>query len=274
MAGKIRPPAIAAILSLVSACRVSPTKSATATTLRSEIRRPYQSAGPNSHTNGTWASMNSEDSWRQRRGDEVGPVDVLELREPYGLVEQRTLTVVDRVGEGERVPSVPQRQRGKTLGKEQDRGGGNERPRRVRPCGLLSQTFTRRQALPCTRTQALYPTAFGAGHARTMPGALCRVFRRTRAGLCSLPHRVLGGKYRPNIQEGFLVETLGEQARDLTEGIAREASERFKIDSRNSLGAERGGTTGTRIDQQTAALSDAAEIVNRSFPTLEPSGGS
>ncbi len=35
---------------------------------------------------------------------------------------------------------------------------------------------------------------------------------------------------------------------------------------------ERGGTTGTRIDQQTAALSDAAEIVNRSFPTLEPSG--
>ncbi|MGH3108603.1 MAG: hypothetical protein ACRDN7_08395, partial [Rubrobacter sp.] len=34
----------------------------------------------------------------------------------------------------------------------------------------------------------------------------------------------------------------------------------------------RRGTTGTRIDQQTAALSDAAEIVNRSFPTLEPSG--
>jgi hypothetical protein len=79
--------------------------------------------------------------------------------------------------------------------------------------------------------------------------------------------------YRPNIQEGFLVETLGEQARDLTEGIAREASEQFKIDARDFLSArERGGTTGTRIDQQTAALSDAAEIVNRSFPTLEPSG--
>jgi regulator of protease activity HflC (stomatin/prohibitin superfamily) len=69
------------------------------------------------------------------------------------------------------------------------------------------------------------------------------------------------------------VETLGERARDLTEGIAREESEQFKIDARDFLSArERGGTTGTRIDQQTAALSDAAEIVNRSFPTLEPSG--
>ena len=69
------------------------------------------------------------------------------------------------------------------------------------------------------------------------------------------------------------METLGEQARDLTEGIAREASEQFRIDARDFLSArERGGTTGTRIDQQTAALSDAAEIVNRSFPTLEPSG--
>ena len=68
------------------------------------------------------------------------------------------------------------------------------------------------------------------------------------------------------------METLGEQARDLTEGIAR-SSEQFKIDARDFLSArERGGTTGTRIDQQTAALSDAAEIVNRSFPTLEPSG--
>ena len=50
------------------------------------------------------------------------------------------------------------KQRGKTLGKEQHRGGGNERdparpPVRV---GCFLQTFTRRQALPCTRTQALY----------------------------------------------------------------------------------------------------------------------
>jgi hypothetical protein len=59
------------------------------------------------------------------RDGEVGPVDVLELREPYGLVEQRPLTVVERVGESERVPSVPQKeQRGKTLGKEQQRDCG------------------------------------------------------------------------------------------------------------------------------------------------------
>src|SRR5215210_3692161 len=32
------------------------------------------------------------------------------------------------------------------------------------------------------------------------------------------------------------------------------------------------GTTGTRIEQQTAALSEAAEIVNRSFPTVDTSG--
>jgi hypothetical protein len=69
------------------------------------------------------------------------------------------------------------------------------------------------------------------------------------------------------------VETLGEQAQDLSEGITREASEQFRIDAKDFLSArERGGTTGTRIDQQTAALSDTAEIVNRSFPTLEPSG--
>ncbi len=69
------------------------------------------------------------------------------------------------------------------------------------------------------------------------------------------------------------METLGEKARDLTEGIAREESEQFRIDARDFLSArERGGTTGTRIDQQTAALTDAAEIVNRSFPTVEPSG--
>ena len=69
------------------------------------------------------------------------------------------------------------------------------------------------------------------------------------------------------------MERVGESAQDLAEGMAREDSEQFRIDARDFLSArERGGTTGTRIDQQTAALSDAAEIVNRSFPTLEPSG--
>ena len=48
--------------------------------------------------------------------------------------------------------------------------------------------------------------------------------------------------------------------------MARKDSEQFRIDARDFLSAqERGGTTGTRIDKQTAALSDAAEIVNRSF---------
>src|SRR5215204_7212902 len=74
---------------------------------------------------------------------------------------------------------------------------------------------------------------------------------------------------RSRVLEDFLVQ----RAQDLAEGMAREDSEQFRIDARDFLSArERGGTTGTRIDQQTAALSDAAEIVNRSFPTLEPSG--
>ena len=50
-------------------------------------------------------------------------------------------------------------------------------------------------------------------------------------------------------------------------------AEQFRIDARDFLSArERGGTTGTRIEQQTAALSEAAEIVNRSFPTVDASG--
>ncbi|MBD0355069.1 MAG: hypothetical protein ICV58_07845, partial [Rubrobacteraceae bacterium] len=70
------------------------------------------------------------------------------------------------------------------------------------------------------------------------------------------------------------MERLGDRARDLAEGIAQgDGAEQFRIDARDFLSArERGWTTGTRIGQQTAALSDAAEIVNRSFPTLDSSG--
>ena len=65
---------------------------------------------------------------------------------------------------------------------------------------------------------------------------------------------------------------LGERVRDAVEDLDGGA-EQFKIDARDFLSArERGGTTGTRIEQQTAALSEAAEIVNRSFPTVDPSG--
>ncbi len=62
--------------------------------------------------------------------------------------------------------------------------------------------------------------------------------------------------------------------RDAVEDFGGEdQAEQFKIDARDFLSArERGGTTGTRIEQQTAALSEAAEIVNRSFPTVDESG--
>ena len=67
---------------------------------------------------------------------------------------------------------------------------------------------------------------------------------------------------------------LGDRAQEVVEGLADgEGAEQFRIDARDFLSArERGGTTDTRIEQQSAALSDAAEIVNRSFPTQEPSG--
>ncbi|MBA3950869.1 MAG: SPFH domain-containing protein [Rubrobacter sp.] len=72
----------------------------------------------------------------------------------------------------------------------------------------------------------------------------------------------------------LLVARLGERVRDAVDDFGGEdQEEQFKIDSRDFLSArERGGTTGTRIEQQSAALSEAAEIVNRSFPTVDPSG--
>ena len=52
-----------------------------------------------------------------------------------------------------------------------------------------------------------------------------------------------------------------------------ERFDRFEINARDFLSArERGGTTGTRIEQSSAALSDAAEIVNQSFPGQSSSG--
>jgi len=70
------------------------------------------------------------------------------------------------------------------------------------------------------------------------------------------------------------VARLGERVRDAVEDFGGDdGTEQFKIDARDFLSArERGRTTGTRIEQQTAALSEAAEIVNRSFPTVDPSG--
>lgn len=69
------------------------------------------------------------------------------------------------------------------------------------------------------------------------------------------------------------MERLGERVRGAAEEFGEGQVEQFRIDAADFLSArERGGTTGTRIEQQSAALSEAAEIVNRSFPTVDPSG--
>jgi len=59
----------------------------------------------------------------------------------------------------------------------------------------------------------------------------------------------------------LIVARLGDRPRDAVEGFGDEdgGTEQFKIDAGDFLSArERGGTTGTRIEQQTAALSEAA----------------
>ncbi|MDP9474889.1 MAG: SPFH domain-containing protein [Actinomycetota bacterium] len=62
-----------------------------------------------------------------------------------------------------------------------------------------------------------------------------------------------------------------EAVEEFTEG---EQFEEFQADPEDFLSAKErgGGTAGTRIEQQTAALTDAAEIINRSFPEREASG--
>src|SRR5918992_533129 len=62
-----------------------------------------------------------------------------------------------------------------------------------------------------------------------------------------------------------------EAVEEFTEG---EQFEEFQADPEDFLSARErgGGTTGTKIEQQTAALTEAAEIINRSFPEREASG--
>jgi regulator of protease activity HflC (stomatin/prohibitin superfamily) len=62
-----------------------------------------------------------------------------------------------------------------------------------------------------------------------------------------------------------------EAVEEFTEG---EQFEEFQADPEDFLSARErgGGTAGTRIEQQSAALTDAAEIINRSFPEREASG--
>jgi len=66
-----------------------------------------------------------------------------------------------------------------------------------------------------------------------------------------------------------------QRAREAVEGFTEgEQFEEFQADPEDFLSARErgGGTAGTRIEQQTAALTDAAEIINRSFPEREASG--
>ena len=114
--------------------------------------------------------------------------------------------------------------------------------RRVRPplwaCSLSANPYSSpgpsalRELRPC-----ILPL-LAPGRA-TMPDALyCAALRRTLFRVVRRTSPVyVWRQHRPNIQEGFLVETLGERARDLTEGIAREESEQFKIDARDFLSA-------------------------------------
>jgi len=68
---------------------------------------------------------------------------------------------------------------------------------------------------------------------------------------------------------------IRQQARESVEEFTGgEQFEEFQADPEDFLSARErgGGTAGTRIEQQAAALADAAEIINRSFPEREASG--
>lgn len=68
--------------------------------------------------------------------------------------------------------------------------------------------------------------------------------------------------------------TIGQRARELVAEVATgEQFAQFRVDARDFLSArEQGGSSGTRIDQMTSSLDDAAEIVNRSFAEGDPAG--
>ncbi len=69
------------------------------------------------------------------------------------------------------------------------------------------------------------------------------------------------GRVRQRAQEA--VSELGQE----------EEFGEFKANAEDFLSArERGGTSGTRIEQQSVSLSEAAEVVNRSFPERDESG--
>src|SRR3712207_2074319 len=71
---------------------------------------------------------------------------------------------------------------------------------------------------------------------------------------------------------GGVREVAGDVLGDAV-GTAGERVEQFRVDARDFLSArELGEAISTRIEGRTAALSDAAEIVNRSFPERDETG--
>ena len=72
------------------------------------------------------------------------------------------------------------------------------------------------------------------------------------------------------------VREAGRRGRDAVENAAGNGEsrvEQFEIDAQDFLSArERGGTAGTVIEQHTVSLPDAAEVLNRSFPSQGANG--
>lgn len=67
--------------------------------------------------------------------------------------------------------------------------------------------------------------------------------------------------------------SIGQRAREAINEFAQNEIEQFSVDARDFLSArEQGDAVSTRLDQMTASLDDAAEIVNRSFAEQQPSG--
>jgi regulator of protease activity HflC (stomatin/prohibitin superfamily) len=67
--------------------------------------------------------------------------------------------------------------------------------------------------------------------------------------------------------------TIGQRAREAIGEFASNEIEQFRVDARDFLSArEQGDSAITRLDQMSASLDDAAEIVNRSFAEQQPTG--
>jgi hypothetical protein len=161
MAGKVRPAAIAAIRSRVSVKRVRATKRAGSADAGQRDQAPVPQLRPEE----PHERRLDEQVERRVVGDgvrrprEVRGVDALEVREPHRLVEQRALPVVEREGEGERVPPVAQKEHERPALRQEQHGrrhaGGH-------PPG------PRRRRLPLRRGVRLVRDRRGPGHGQAL----------------------------------------------------------------------------------------------------------